>query len=428
MADYDAIVVGAGLAGSTAAYCMAKEGLSVLVVERGDTAGSKNVTGGRLYGHSLEKIIPGFADEAPVERKVVRERISMVTGESCFTTDFLSSRFTDPASASYTVLRAEFDAWLAGKAEEAGCDVVCPAVVDELLTENGKVTGVRAGEDELTSEVVLLADGVNSLLAQKAGLKKELAPNFVAVGCKEIVGLPKEVINDRFGLNDGEGAAHLFAGSPSNGLVGGGFLYTNKESLCVGLVISVGDMMKSSVRLPDMMEAFRESAALKPLLAGGKLLEYSAHLVPEGGIHMVPTLSADNLLLLGDAAGFCLNMGFTVRGMDYAIASGQLAAQTVAEAKKKGDYSNATLSGYKTRLENSFVLKDMRTYKNAPGFIEHTSRMYKEYPELVENIFTDMFKVTGEPSQLMIKKALPHVKKVGFFNLLKDGFNGSRAL
>ncbi len=75
MADYDAIVVGAGLSGSTAAYLMAKAGLSVLVVERGDSAGSKNVTGGRLYGHSLEKIIPGFADEAPVERCVVREKI-----------------------------------------------------------------------------------------------------------------------------------------------------------------------------------------------------------------------------------------------------------------------------------------------------------------------------------------------------------------
>ena len=84
MADYDAIVVGAGLAGSTAAYCMAKAGLSVLILERGDTAGSKNVTGGRLYGHSLERVIPGFAKEAPIERVVTREVISMMTEDSCF--------------------------------------------------------------------------------------------------------------------------------------------------------------------------------------------------------------------------------------------------------------------------------------------------------------------------------------------------------
>jgi electron transfer flavoprotein-quinone oxidoreductase len=427
MADYDAIVVGAGLAGSTAAYCMAKAGLSVLVVERGDTAGSKNVTGGRLYGHSLEKIIPGFASEAPVERKIARERISMLTGESCFTMDFGSSKFADPASASYTVLRADFDAWLAGKAEEAGCDVVCPAVADSLLMDNGKVTGVIAGEDELTAEVVLLADGVNSLLAQKAGLKKELSPHHVAVGVKEVVELSKDIINNRFNLNDGEGLAQLFAGAPSQGLVGGGFLYTNKASVCVGMVVTVSEMPKAPVRLPEMMEAFRESAPLKPLLAGGKIIEYSAHLVPEGGINMTPTLSADNLLVLGDAAGFCLNLGFTVRGMDYAIGSGEAAAQTVIAAKEKGDFSNATLSGYRTRLENSFVLKDMQTHKSAPEFIEHTPGMFKEYPELVENIFADMFKVSG-PSKLMMKKALPYVRKAGLLRLLKDGFKGSRAI
>ena len=427
MADYNAIVVGAGLAGGTAAYCMAKAGLSVLLLERGESPGAKNVTGGRLYAHSLEKIIPGFAAEAPVERKVTRERISMLTDESCFSLDFGSSRFRNPACASYTVLRADFDAWLARKAEEAGCDLVCPAVVGDLLRENGAVTGVIAGEDELTADVVLLADGINSLLAQKAGLKKELSPHHVAVGAKEIVELPGEVINERFNLNEGEGLAQLFAGAPSHGLPGGGFLYTNKNSISVGLVMTVAQMSGACVHLPDMLEAFRESAPLKPLLAGGKVIEYAAHLVPEGGLAMIPTLSADHMLVLGDAAGFCLNLGFTVRGMDYAVASGELAAQTVIEAREKNDFSNALLSGYKTRLENSFVLRDMHTHKNAPHFIEHTPRMFNEYPELAENIFTDMFTVSGA-SKLMARKVLPHIRKAGLLNLIIDGFKGSRAL
>lgn len=428
MADYDAIVVGAGLAGSTAAYCMAKAGLSVLVVERGDSAGSKNVTGGRLYGHSLEKIIPGFADEAPVERKVVRERVSMMTPESCFTMDFASSRFADPSSASYTVLRAEFDAWLAGKAEEAGCDVVCPAVVDELLRdENGKVIGVIAGDDELTAEVVLLAEGVNGLLAQKAGLKSAINPHHVAVGAKEVIELSEGAINERFGLDKGEGLAHMFAGSLSDGMVGGGFLYTNKETLCVGMVMTIAGMTKANTRLPDMMENFRNSAPVKPFLEGGKLVEYSAHMVPEGGYGMLCTLYADSLLVLGDTAGFCLNMGYTVRGMDYAIASGEQAAITVIEAKKKNDFSSAVLSGYKGRLESCFVMKDMKTHKHAPAFVEHTPKLFKEYPELVEGIFVDMFKVKG-PSSLMVWKALPHVFKAGLFSLAKDGLRGGRAL
>ncbi|MDR3074362.1 MAG: FAD-dependent oxidoreductase [Deltaproteobacteria bacterium] len=428
MADYDAIVVGAGLAGSTAALCMARYGLSVLVVERGDAAGSKNVTGGRLYGHSLEKIIPGFADEAPVERKVMRERLSMMTDDSCFTMDFGTEKFKNPKLASYTVLRSEFDAWLAGKAEEAGCDVVCPAVVDNLLRdENGRVTGVVAGDDELTAEVVLLAEGVNGLLAQKAGLKKEVSPHQVAVGVKEILELSEGAINERFGLNSGEGLAHMFAGSLSRGKVGGGFLYTNKTTLCLGMVMTVAGMAKSDKRLPDMLEDFRASAPVKPLIEGAKLVEYSAHLVPEGGLGMTPTLYDDNLLVLGDAAGFCLNMGFTVRGMDYAIGSGEQAAITVMEAKKKGDFSKATLSGYKNRLEACFVMKDLKTHKHAPDFIEHTPGMFKEYPEMVAGILTSMYTVNG-PSRLMAFKALPHVFKAGIFGLVKTGLKGGRAI
>ena len=428
MADYDAIIVGAGLAGSTAAWCLGKAGINTLVVDRADTPGSKNVTGGRLYAHSLEKIMPGFADEAPVERKVVRERISMLSENGGVTVDYHPHVPGSPSAASYTVLRAEFDAWLAGKAEEAGCDVIFPAHADALLMNDGKVAGIRAGEDELTAEVVLLADGVNSLLGQKAGLKKELEPHFVAVGCKEIIELPGGVINDRFNIEEGEGVAHLFAGTPSDGMVGGGFLYTNKESLSLGLVVSVPGMAASAVTLPDLLNAFKSNPAVKGLIAGGKLVEYSAHLVPEGGLAMLPTLSRDNLLLAGDAAGFCLNMGYTVRGMDYAIASGALAAETIMEAKEKNDFSDAVLSSYRRRLEDSFVLRDMQTHKNAPAFIEHTGRLYKEYPELVSGIFGEVFTVDGAPSRLTWKKALPHLRKAGLFALLKDGFKGAGAI
>ncbi len=430
MADYDAIVVGAGLAGSTAAYCMAQAGMSVLILERGDTAGSKNVTGGRLYAHSLEKIIPGFAQEAPgIERVVTKEVITMMTEDSAFNIDFSSTKFKeDPAKASYTVLRAPFDEWLAGKAEEAGCDVVSPARVDDFIRENGKITGIIAGEDELTADVVILADGVNSLLAQKAGLKKELSPHQVGVGVKEVIELPKDVINSRFCLEDGEGMARLMAGAVSKGMMGGGFLYTNKESLCLGMIIGVEGMMHSPDRLPDMMEAYKNHPAVKPLIEGGKLVEYSAHLVPESGIHMMPTIFADNVMVAGDAAGFCINLGFTVRGMDFAIASGEAAAQTAIEAKEKGDFSSAALAGYKSRLEQGFVMKDLQTYSKAPAFIEHTTRLYKEYPEMVEKIFLEMFTMDGKPGQKMIKKMLPIVRQAGIFNLMKDGIKGVGAI
>jgi len=429
MPDYDAIVVGGGPAGSAAAYCMARDGLNVLMLERGDAMGSKNVSGGRLYAHSLERIIPGFAATAPVERQVVRETVSLLTEESSVSLDFTSSRLAgDAAAASYTVLRAEFDAWLARQAEEAGCDVVNPARVDDLLRDGTEVVGVVAGEDEITAEAVVLADGVNSLLAQKAGLKKELSPRQVAVGAKEIIELPREAINDRFGLADGEGQARLFAGVPSRGLVGGGFLYTNRESISLGIVMGVSELCRATERVPDMLESFKAHPALRPLLAGGRTVEYSAHLVPEAGLGMLPELVGDRVLVAGDAAGLCLNLGYTVRGMDLAIASGEMAAQAVVEAKARGDFSRRGLAGYATRLAESFVLKDLKTYSKAPDFIEHTARLYTTYPALAEGILLDLFRVTNTPAARAFRRVLPHLKRTGLLNLARDGWKGMGAI
>ncbi|MDD6057403.1 MAG: FAD-dependent oxidoreductase [Clostridiales bacterium] len=181
---FDVIVVGAGLAGNTAAYLMAKAGLEVLVIERGETIGGKNVTGGRMYSHSLEKIFPDFAKEAPVERKITREKISFMTGDSATTVEYAADKLGEQGKATYSICRAHFDPWLAGKAEEAGAMYVTGIRVDEVLLRDGKVCGVIAGGEEMEADVVLLADGVNSLLAQQLGMKKELDPSLVAVGVK----------------------------------------------------------------------------------------------------------------------------------------------------------------------------------------------------------------------------------------------------
>ena len=429
MPDYEVIVVGAGLAGSTAAYCLAKEGVKVLLLERGDTAGSKNVTGGRLYAHSLEKIMPGFAGRAPVERRVTRETLSLMTGASSVNLDFQHQDLeAGPGSVSYTVLRAAFDAWLAGEAEAAGCDLVSPAHVDRLFKENGRVQGVVAGDDTLTADVVILADGINSLLARQEGLKQELSPRHAAVGCKEMIELTEEAINDRFNVSSAEGVARLFAGAPSEGLMGGGFLYTNKTTLSLGLVVTLEGLARGRTRLPDMLETFKQHPAIAPLVRGGRLVEYSAHLVPEGGLETVPELTADHLLVVGDAANLCLNLGYTIRGMDYAIASGDLAAQTLIEARRNGaDYSKAGLAGYRRRLEQGSVLQDLNTYRNAPAFLERPG-FYSTYPGLAERIFTDLYRVTGAPAALARRKVWPRLRKAGVAGILADVLKGVKAV
>lgn len=424
---FDAIIVGGGLAGSTAAYVLAQEGLDVLIIERGNYGGSKNMTGGRLYAHSLERIIPNFAEEAPVERRVVKERICMMTENDAVTMDYHSTRLAETGSDSYVVMRGEFDRWLFNKAEEAGAIAAAGIKVDQLMMDDKRVTGVICGGEEIKADVVILADGVNSLLAEKAGLRKRIQPSQVAVGVKEVYGLPAKVIEDRFGLTGNEGAACLFAGYPSNGLVGGGFLYTNKESISLGLVLGLQHIGESDKTIEEMLTAFSNHPEIAPFIKDGQLLERSGHVVPEAGLSMVSTLYGDGFLICGDAAGFCLNIGYMVRGMDLAITSGELAAKAVLAAKEKGDFRSASLRSYKEMLDRSFIMNDLSVYKNFPAFMDN-SRIFNQYPAMLSNIMAEMFIVDGTPALPLRKRVIRHLKAVGLMNLVKDGLKGVKSI
>ncbi len=419
---FDAIIVGAGPAGSTCAYLLAQAGLETVVIERGNFPGAKNMTGGRLYAHSLERIIPNFAEEAPIERCIVHEKISFMDEQRCTTMDYAAPEAGDPADRSYTVMRAKFDQWLAEKAEDEGANYIPGIRVDDLIVRDGKVCGVVAGGEEMEAELVVLADGVNSLLGEKLGMVGKVDPHHCAVGVKEVIQLSKQQINDRFGCRDDEGAAWLFAGMPSAGRMGGGFIYTNEDSISLGVVFGLHNIEAASKSVPQMLEDFKNHPTVKPLVEGGKLIEYSGHVVPEGGITMLPKMVGDGVMIVGDAAGLCLNVGYTVRGMDLAIASGEAAAKAAINAKEVGDFSASVLSTYTFELKNSFVMKDLELYKKLPAFLDNT-RMYNEYPAMVAAMMNDLFTVNG-PSLPLRKVFMPHLKKVGFMNLLKDGLKG----
>lgn len=399
---FDAIIVGGGLAGCSAAIVLARAGLEVLLIERGDYCGAKNMTGGRLYGHSLEKILPNFAEEAPIERVVRKEKVSLLTADGGLDIGYGSAKLSAaPETASYTVLRAKFDQWMAEKAEEAGAEVATGFLVDELLVEDGKVVGINAAGEEMFADVVILADGVNSLLAQQIGMKKELEPHQVAVGAKETIRLSEEIINQRFGLASGEGTAWMSAGDPTAGGFGGGFLYTNKDSISIGVVATLSDIGHSDVSVPQMLERFKSHPSIAPYLEGGEIIEYSGHVVPEEGIHMVPELVRDGVLVAGDAAGFCVNLGFTVRGMDFAIESGRLAAEAVIRAHGLGDFSAASLDSYRQALEYSFVMRDLKSFKGFPTLLSRRA-IFECLPELCGEVADKLFTVDGTPSENII--------------------------
>lgn len=423
---FDAIIVGGGLAGCITGYMLAKAGLETLIIERGNFSGSKNMTGGRLYAHSIEKIFPDFAKEAPIERSIVHEKVSFMNEGSSVTMDYASTEAENNADRSYTVLRTKFDQWLAEKAEEAGVGVIPGIRVDDVIVRDGKVCGVVAGGEEMEADVVVLADGVNSILGEKLGMVSKVTPHNCAVGAKEVIQLTKQQVNDRFNCTDDEGAAWLFAGMPSDGYLGGGFIYTNEDTISLGVVFGLHNIENAGKSVPQMLEDFKNHPTVKPLVEGGKVVEYSAHVVPEGGYNMLPKMVGDGVLLAGDAAGLCLNVGYTVRGMDLAIASGEAAANAIIAAKEKNDFTESSLSLYTKELDDSFVMKDLKLYKDLPTFLDN-ERMFNQYPDMATGIMKDMFTING-PSIPMRKMIMPHLKKVGFMNLLKDGYKGVKSI
>jgi electron transfer flavoprotein-quinone oxidoreductase len=390
MEKIDVVIVGAGLSGLSCAHRLADAGLQVVVVERGDFPGSKNVTGGRLYMMPLRKIAGDMLEGAPMERKVVRERWSLLGQDNSLNIDLTSRRLREEGH-SYTVLRSRLDRWLSEKVMEKGVFVIPKYRVDDLLWEGEQVAGIRAGSEEIWAHVVVAADGALSFMAEKAGLKGRTQPASYAVGVKEVIELPAGKVNDRFNVEEGEGVAQLFLGDVTQGIFGGGFLYTNRESISLGIVVGIKALMERSpdMEVPSLMEAFRKRYEIERLIEGGSLAEYSAHIIPEAGYEGLSKLYGKGIIVAGDAAGFTLNMGVTVRGMEFAVASGMIAAETILEAKTSDDFSEQSLSAYERRLKESFVIKDMEQARRMPAFLDQEdffSQYPRTFPDLVEKI------------------------------------------
>lgn len=430
MKGYDAVVVGGGPAGSTAALRLAQKGIKVLLVERGDVPGSKNMFGGMLpYCPVVEELLPRFWDEAPWERKVVKRNLTIVSGTSTTSLAFQSDSFDNELHSGFTLFRPLFDRWYAEEARKAGATVLSGCLAGDLLWRGSAVSGVKIGRDggDVSAPVTIACDGVLSLLGKKAGLFRQPNPSDMALGVKALFALGEEEINDRFGLVRSQGATHEFLGC-TEGIRGGGFIYTQTETLSAGLVFHLDSLKQKGAAPYDLFERFLSLGPVRRMLKGAELLEYSAHVLPEGGYSAVPGVFTDGMLLAGDAAGLCYTNGLNQEGMNLAIASGLLAAETVIEAHEKGDFSARQLSSYRGRLEESFVLKDMKTFAKSVDLM-HNERLFSVYPDIIGTIMEQIYRSDGRPRKKIgrigwdaVKAALP-VKQ-----MVADVIKGGRSL
>lgn len=429
--NYQAIVVGAGPAGSSAALTMALAGLDVALVERGTFPGEKNMFGGLLHRMtSLEEVFPDFWERAPLERHVVKKGVTFMTGDSSFSTTIEAGNFDRPPYNGYTVFRPRFDRWLAEEAVKAGATLITRATVDELVMSNGSISGVTILDRKgtINAPVVVAADGVLSFVAQKAGLRRpSFDPAQMAVGVKALIDMPREVIDDRFGLVRDQGFANEFVGC-TEGVRGGGCFYTNYDSLSVGLVFHLASLRTSGKTPYDLLNAFMEQPQVAKMVRGGKLQEYSAHVIPEGGYDMIPELVGDGILVTGDAAALCNATGLNLEGINLASHSGVLAGRAVIAAHQAGDFSKRGLEVYRKLMNDSFVIKDLKQARKAPHML-HNNRIYNEYPELACSIMEQIYRIEGTPkkdlSRLFLKTAR---EKVGLSNIIGDAFSAWRAL
>src|SRR3989440_2987368 len=350
MQQFDAIVVGAGPAGSSAALAMARAGLEVALIERGEYPGAKNVSGAALYAPDLlSDLLPDYWEEAPVERYMTRRVVTFLGKEAATSLDFRTNRFSKPPYNGFTILRPKFDRWLAGKAEEAGTFLITSTVVDDLLYKGKQVVGVRCRREEgdLYAPIVIAADGANSFLAKKVGLQHEFRADEMTLGVKEVLRLDAHTIEERFNLTGDEGMSNEFVGFATGEVKGGGFLYTNRETLSIGVVVQIASLAEKKVRAYDLLDQFKGHPAVAPLVRDSVTIEYSAHMIPEGGWSMLSRLSRAGMMVVGDAAGFVFATGLFLEGMNFAIASGLAVAAVAHQAHTDHDFSAQSMARYR---------------------------------------------------------------------------------
>jgi electron transfer flavoprotein-quinone oxidoreductase len=381
-----------------------------------------------IYPRILDELIPNWFEHAPIQRWVVRRSTMLLSDTGALNIDYRSNAWGQAPYNGATAYRPDFDNWLAQQAVAAGAELICSTTVTGLLRDaQGRVNGITTDrpDGDLTASVVIACDGVNSFIAKDAGLYTSVDASNYTLGVKETLSLPKSVIDERFGVRDNQGVDIEILGGTS-GVNGGGFIYTNLDTIALGVVLKLPKLSAQKKRPEEIIAELKRHPAIAPLIEGAEVIEYSAHVIPEAGLDMMPKMVADGLLVAGDAAALCLAAGIWLEGVNFAMASGMYAGQSAAQAVATGNTSASGLQSYTKKLNETFVLKDHKKLRKIPHLVL-SDRVQHKYPGFVTGIVERMFRVENPDPKPGVRRILREERKkagISLLDFIRDALTG----
>jgi Dehydrogenases (flavoproteins) len=376
----DILIIGGGPSGLATSIHLAdalkQKGLNhrILLIEKGSSIGSHILSGAVIKADIFKSLLPDVDfSEIPFNAKVTTDSTVLLSKNNSFKLPIHVPYMNN--IGNYTASLGQICRFLAKKAEEKGVEIYTGFSVSEILYENDRVIGAKTidtGIDHhgnqlenfqpgtrIEAKLTIFAEGTRGSLAKqlikKYDLEKDKNVQVYSLGVKELWSVPEGNIK--------AGEVYHTMGYPLNMKeFGGGFIYgLNDNKVAVGLVVGL-EYEDPTFDTHDAFQVWKTTPFVSKFLRGGKMIEYGAKTLPEGGYYSIPKLYTDNALIVGDSAGLVAMPA--LKGVHLAIASGMLAAKTAAEALSRNDFSEKTLSAYETSVQNSIIYQDLYPVRN----------------------------------------------------------------